>query len=311
MPFIEPSMIIDWLSSGLRITLVLGVAILAYRLSGLAIDRLQRLVEKGVEQEWAQERRERARTLASVGRGFALALIGLMAGLTILSELGLDIGPLLAGAGIAGLALGFGAQTLVRDFLAGFFILLEDQFHVGDVIRVGDKAGLVEKLNLRTTILRDLEGTVHVIPNGEMGVISNLTKQWARALIEVEVAYQEDVRRAIETLSRVGQELAKAPGFSNLIIEEPTVTGVERLGESGITVRLLIKTLPLKQWDVAREARLRIKEAFDREGIEIPFPHRKLVFPEEALMLIGKDRREERKPARRAKKRARISSRRS
>ncbi len=194
-----------------------------------------------------------------------------------LREIGLDITPLLAGAGVAGLAIGFGAQSLIKDVIAGFFILMEDQFHVGDVIQAAGVSGQVERMSLRTTIVRDLQGTVHFIPNGEIKVASNLTKEWSRAVLEVGIDYQEDLDRTLHVLAEVGRELAADASFGPMVLEPPQVLGVESLGESQVTLRLLIKTLPSKQWDVARELRRRIKNRFDREKIALPYPHRVVI----------------------------------
>jgi small conductance mechanosensitive channel len=200
-----------------------------------------------------------------------------IAGLMILRELGLDITPLIAGAGVAGVALGLGAQTLVRDVIGGFLILLEDQFAVGDTIQVGDIGGAVEKMTLRATFLRDMEGTLHVIPNGEMRIVSNLTKNWSRAMVDLGVAYEEDIGRVVAALGKIGQDIYQDKELAPLLLEEPTVTGVEALGDWAVTVRIMVKTKPGKQWDVARELRRRVKESFEREGIEMPYPRREVL----------------------------------
>jgi small conductance mechanosensitive channel len=195
----------------------------------------------------------------------------------ILRELGLDIAPLIAGAGVAGVALGLGAQALIRDVIGGFFILLEDQFVVGDSIQVGNIAGAVEKMTLRATFLRDLEGTLHVIPNGEIRIVSNRTKDWSRAIVDLGVAYEEDIGRVVAALGKIGHDLHQDEEFALLLLEEPTVTGVEALGDWAVTVRIMVKTRPGKQWDVARELRRRIKESFEREGIEMPYPRQEVL----------------------------------
>lgn len=192
----------------------------------------------------------------------------------ILRELGLDITPLLAGAGVLGLAIGFGAQNLIRDFLAGFFILLENQFRTGDVIKIKEHAGLVEDFNLRRTVLRDLEGAVHIIPNGEITTVTNLSYGWSRVVLDIGVAYKENLDNVFEALKKAAEELKKESVVKQFITEEVQILGVEKFEDSGVTVRLIVKTLPLKQWDVAREFRKKIKEVFDEEKIEIPLPHR-------------------------------------
>jgi small-conductance mechanosensitive channel len=204
-------------------------------------------------------------------------LVVIVAAMMAFREIGLDITPLIAGAGVAGLAIGFGAQGLIKDVLAGFFILLEDQFHVGDVIQAAGVSGQVEQMTLRLTIVRDLQGTVHFIPNGEIKVASNLTKEWSRAVLEIGVGYEEDVDRVIAVLTEVGRSLADDEGFGKMLLEAPQVLGVEGLTDSQVTIRILAKTLPLKQWEVAREFRRRIKARFDREGIQTPYPHRVVI----------------------------------
>jgi small conductance mechanosensitive channel len=185
----------------------------------------------------------------------------------------MDIGPLLASVGVLGLAISFGAQSLVKDVISGTFMLLEGQFGIGDVVRVTDVSGQVEKITLRTTVLRDSQGVVHIIPNGEITRVSNLTKTWSRAVLDVGVAYKEDVDRVIAVLDELGREFHADPEWGALLVEEPLVLGVEDLGDSAVVIRVSARTLPEKQWDVAREWRRRIKKRFDRENIEIPFPH--------------------------------------
>jgi small conductance mechanosensitive channel len=223
------------------------------------------------------EREKRARTVASLVRTVGTSLVLLIVAMMFFREIGLDITPLLAGAGVAGLAIGFGAQSLIRDVISGAFILLEDQFHVGDVIQAAGVSGQVERMTLRMTIVRDLHGVVHFIPNGEIKVASNLTKEWSRAVLEVGVSYEEDVDRVLQVLTEVGRAMADDETFGKLVLEPPQVLGVEALADSQVTIRILAKTLPLKQWDVARELRRRIKARFDREGIQIPYPHRVVI----------------------------------
>jgi small conductance mechanosensitive channel len=215
--------------------------------------------------------------VASLLRTVGTTLVVIVALMMAFREIGLDITPLIAGAGVAGLAIGFGAQSLIKDVVAGFFILLEDQFHVGDVIQAAGVSGQVEQMTLRMTIVRDLQGTVHFIPNGEIKVASNLTKEWSRAVLEIGVGYEEDVDRVIAVLTEVGRSLADDEGFGKMLLEAPQVLGVEGLNDSQVTIRILAKTLPLKQWEVARELRRRIKARFDREGIQTPYPHRVVI----------------------------------
>ena len=217
---------------------------------------------------------QRAETIGALVGSMATFAVWIIAALMVFGELGLELGPLLAGAGIVGVALGFGAQNLVRDFLSGIFMLIEDQFGVGDVINAGPATGTVEGVSLRTTRLRDVEGNVWHIPNGAIDHIANKSQQWSRALLDVQVSYGTDAEHAMAVISRVATETWKDESWSGEILEEPEVWGVESLDADGITIRLVVKTKPLSQWKVARELRARIKQAFQAEGIEIPFPQR-------------------------------------
>lgn len=217
--------------------------------------------------------RQRALTLGTVLRSVATVAIFVIAGLMLLSEFDIDIGPLLAGAGIAGVALGFGAQSLVKDFLTGFFMLAEDQFGVGDVVDVGEATGTVEHLGLRSTRLRDVEGTLWHVPNGEITRVGNMSQLWARTILDVEVAYHTDLDRAVAVMKAVADEVWRHQEEA-VILEEPEVWGVEAFGADSIAIRLAVKTLPSEQWRTARVLRARLKEAFEREGIDVPFPQR-------------------------------------
>ncbi|HEX4902390.1 MAG TPA: mechanosensitive ion channel family protein [Acidimicrobiales bacterium] len=214
----------------------------------------------------------RAQTIGLVLKSTASIVIYSLATLTALSEVGIDLAPLIAGAGIAGVALGFGAQSLVKDFLSGLFMLAEDQYGVGDVIDVGEATGTVEVVNLRTTKLRAVDGTVWYVPNGEIRRVGNMSQQWARALLDVEVAYSTDLGKAQDVVKAVADELWHEDVWGVDILEEPEIWGVQALGASGIAIRLVVKTLPGRQWAVSRELNRRIKDRFDAEGIEIPFP---------------------------------------
>ena len=205
-----------------------------------------------------------------------------MAGATLmlLRELNVDIMPILTGAGILGLAVGFGAQTLVKDLIAGFFLILENQIRVGDVASINGTGGFVEAVNLRTVLLRDLEGVVHVFPNGSIETLSNLTKDFSYYVIDVGVAYKEDTDAVTDVLSEVGAELAADPDYRLSVLEPLEVLGVDAFEDSQVTIKIRIKTVPLKQWAVGRELRRRIKTAFDAKQIEIPFPHVSVYFGE-------------------------------
>jgi small-conductance mechanosensitive channel len=232
------------------------------------------------------EREKRSETLIGIMNTAVKIIAIVFGGLMILRELGIDIGPLLAGAGIIGLAVGFGSQELVKDVVTGFFILMENQFRVGDVINTAGHAGIVERITLRTTVLRDLEGTVHVIPNGQVSSVSNLTYGWSRAVLDIGVAYKENVDRVMEVMLEVAKTMASEPAWAEIITEEPSILGVDSFDDSSVTIKIMIQTKPLSQWNVAREYRRRIKNRFDAEGIEIPFPHRTLNFDVESLKAL-------------------------
>jgi small-conductance mechanosensitive channel len=222
----------------------------------------------------ATRRVQRAKTmgdlLKSIFTGILVAIIGTM----ILSEVGVNIAPIIASAGILGLALGFGAQSLVKDFLSGIFMIFEDQYGVGDVVDVGEASGTIEAVSLRVTRLRDLNGTVWYVPNGAILRVGNMSQNWSRAVVDVNVSYREDLVRVQRVLREVAHDLWEDEDFKNIIIEEPEVTGVEVFTPESVTLRVLIKTAPMEQWGVARALRQRVKARFDHEGIEIPLPQR-------------------------------------
>ena len=222
----------------------------------------------------AERSKQRAQTLTTVLESTATAVIFGLAILISLAELEISLGPLVAGAGIAGIALGFGAQAIVRDFLSGIFMLVEDQYGVGDIVDLGDATGVVEEISLRTTRMRDVSGTVWYIPNGEIRRVGNKSYNWARSVLDITVAYDTD----LELASRVIKAAADSVWHDHLetatILEEPEIWGVQDFGDNAISIRLVVKTEPGEQWATSREVRRRIKEAFDRESIVIPFPQR-------------------------------------
>jgi small-conductance mechanosensitive channel len=258
---------------GPRIILIILGAWILTRVTRLAGKKIIQYTEDD-DPNTKSEREKRAETLVHIVRNGVKIFVYIVASFMVLKEVGVDIAPLLAGAGIAGLAIGFGAQTLVKDFLTGFFILLENQYRVGDVVQIGQHSGLVEKIKLRTTVLRDLAGTVHIIPNGEVQAVNNMTYEWSRVVLDIGVAYKEDVNKVISILQDVGKKMRQDEHFGQIMLEDPQILGVDDFGDSQVTIKMLAKTSPLKQWDVARELRKRIKYAFDSQGIEIPFPHR-------------------------------------
>ena len=259
----------------LRILPALLLAWLAYAALGMLLRRVERSFGEG-DGATISLQEQRARTLVGLLRNVGIVVIAVILLFMVLQAIGIDVGPLLAGAGVIGLAISFGAQSLVKDMLSGLFILFENQFGVGDVIRAASVSGKVERITLRVVVLRDVHGVVHVIPNGEIKVVSNLTRSWSRVVLDVGVAYKEDVDRVMTVMREVGGELWSDPDWRPFLLEEVTVPGVEAFGESSVNIRTMATVVPLKQWDVARELRRRLKQRFDREGIEIPFPHRTL-----------------------------------
>jgi moderate conductance mechanosensitive channel len=276
----------------LRIAGLVLVALTVRYLVHKVIDRLVRRAERAKPPErvlgsaqaarivfggtgiYSERRALRARTLGSLAKSVITAVISAVTVVMILDVLGYPVGPLIASAGIAGIALGFGAQNLVKDFLAGVMMLLEDQYGVGDVIDMGEATGLVEQVGLRVTRLRGVDGTVWYVRNGEVVRIGNSSQDWARAVLDIGVGYGEDPARVRDLLAEVSHELAEDLEWGELILEEPEVWGVEDLGADSVVVRVVIKTKPLQQWTVARQLRERIKTRFDAEGVEIPFPQR-------------------------------------
>ena len=236
---------------------------------------ISRAMKKAQEiDEQAERSKQRAQALGTVLRSVAGLVIYSLAAFIILSEFGVNVGPLIASAGIVGVALGFGAQTLVRDFLSGIFMLVEDQYGVGDVIDVGEATGVVEEIRLRTTRLRDVHGTVWFIPNGEIKRVANKSQIWARAVLDIDVAYDTDLAQAAAVIKEVADAVWHEKLEIATVLEEPEIWGVERFGADAISIRLVVKVEPGEQWAVSREIRKRLKVAFDEAGIEIPFPQR-------------------------------------
>ncbi len=235
---------------------------------------IARAVRKTVRGEDKEAEKKREDTLIGIFSGILKIVVWLTAVMMILSAFDIDIGPVLAGAGVLGVALGFGAQYMIRDFLAGLFIILENQYRVGDVVCLDKTCGGVEAITLRKTVMRDLDGKVHHIPNGTFKVAANLTTDYSRAHMNVLVAYKEDLDKVIEVINRVGQEMANVAPWQDYIIKPIQVMGPgpNNFSASGVEIKVLGETKPLKQWDVLKEFRRRLKKTFDAEGIEIPFP---------------------------------------
>ena len=260
-------------ASGLRVILITVIAYAIVRLTTLLVARFEHEINLGTSLD-ALERAKRARTLGSVITNVVTALVIGIALLMVLRELHVDIAPVLTGAGIVGLAVGFGAQTLVRDIISGFFLILEDQVRVGDVAAINGTGGMVEAINLRTIVLRDFEGVVHVFPNGAIDTLANRTKDFSYYVIDLGISYGEDPDRVAAVLRATAAELQADPKYGVSILEPLEIVGVDAFGDSSVVMKMRIKTVPLKQWEVGRELRKRIKKAFDANGIEIPFPQR-------------------------------------
>lgn len=265
---------IEWLKlHGGRIGLVLLLGLVMYSVVRRMTPRLlRRTIVRQMKDQPEIEVTKRLDTLVGVINNTIGFAIGGFVIFTLLAEVGVNIGPALASLGIVGLAIGFGAQNLVRDVINGLFILVENQYGVGDVITVVGLSGLVQDVNLRRTIIRDLDGVVHVIPNGQISVASNFTKEFSRVNMNVSIPYGTDLDHVIELLNRIGSELARDPGWNEKIIKAPQVLRVDSLGTSGVEVKMCGDTLPGLQWEVTGELRRRIKNGFDREHIAIPYP---------------------------------------
>ncbi len=267
---------LDWAVRALPpVLLVLALTALAFLVFRLVLGRLKKIIVMRAKDDASRtEMEKRAATLVSVTKKMGYVVILTISAMVVLGQLGVEIGPILAGAGIVGVAVGFGSQNLVRDVISGFFILLEDQIRVGDVAVINGTGGLVEEINLRTIVLRDLEGAVHVFPHGLVGTLCNKTKEWSAAVFDMGVAYKEDTDRVQDVMREVADDLGRDECFADLILEPIEIFGVDRFGDSAVLIKARIKTLPIKQWEVAREYNRRLKKAFDERGIEIPFPHR-------------------------------------
>lgn len=261
-----------WLiTSGAQILAIVIISFIVIRVVRMIIKRSRNTIV--LKAEGDIERAKRTETLSGLIEKTVRAIVLIAAALMTLQALGINIGPLLAGAGVVGLAVGFGAQSLVKDVIGGFFILLENHMNVGDVVEIAGKAGLVESINMRVTTLRDISGNVHIIPNGQIAVVTNMTKGYSRAVLEIGVAYKENVDDVMQVMKDVADELAKDPGFSYRILEPMEMLGLDSFGDSSINIKVRITTKPREQWNVAREYRRRLKNTFDEKGIEIPFPH--------------------------------------
>ncbi|WP_287128683.1 mechanosensitive ion channel family protein [Candidatus Cyanaurora vandensis] len=268
--WLERLLAVLWLP-GSKVALLLVGSYLLLRGIDFALDRLRAYADDK-DPAHVSDAEKRVEKINIILRSASRVIIVAIVVVNILEILGINIGPLLTGAGVVGVVIGFGAQSLVRDLLAGLFVVFEDQYRLGDVVRVDALTGTVERMGLRTTILRDLNGSVHIIPNGSISRVTVLTREWSRALLDIRVGYQHDLSQIEQLLQQVGQSLRNEDPWRNLTLEDLQVLGVEDLAENAVIIRVMMKTLPGKQWEVMRELRRRIKQALTDENIPIPFP---------------------------------------
>jgi small-conductance mechanosensitive channel len=271
---------IAWLQMhGIRIVVIIILGFAGYLVMKRVVPRLiKKTLMMRMKNQPEATITKRSKTISHVITNTVGILIGILALFTILGQVGFNIGPALASLGIAGLAISFGAQSLIKDLINGLFILLEDQYQIGDVVKVGGIAGLVEEINLRRTVLRDLDGIVHFIPNSEISIASNFTKEYSRVNMNISVGYGEDLDHVMKITNKVCEQMAEEPEWKKKIIKTPQVLRVDALAESGIEIKILGDTRPSMQWEVMGELRRRIKKEFDKQGIEIPWPHMKVYF---------------------------------
>ena len=271
----------SWIiTSGIQIIIIILLAFIALK---IAVFLSNKLVTTLSHRKKDSEYQKRAETLGAVIRNTLRIIIFVTTSMMIMNELGIEIGPILAAAGIVGLAVGFGAQNLVQDVISGFFILMEDQIRVGDVIQTAGKGGLVEKVNLRMTVLRDLTGNVHFIRNGKIDIVTNMTKDYSRYVFEIGVAYRENVDEVIEVIKKVDEEMRNDPEYKDDILEPIEVLGLDQFGDSALIIKARNKTKPIQQWRIARGFNGRLKKKFDELNIEIPFPHRTIYMGQDKL----------------------------
>ncbi|MFW5761529.1 MAG: mechanosensitive ion channel family protein [Cyclobacteriaceae bacterium] len=264
------------------IILIILLGLVASKVLNFLLKRVRTMISSRLKKEEnAFESEKRADTLLGILKGVSNLVIWTIVIMLILEKLTIEIGPLLAGVGIVGLAVGFGAQELVRDIITGFFILLENHIRKGDVAILNGTGGLVENIGLRTVILRDFAGVVHVFQNGKINSLSNMTKEWSAMVFDIGVAYKENTDKVSEIIQQVGDELQQDEKFKEKILEPIEVFGVENFADSAVIIKARLKTKPIEQWTVGREFRGRLKKAFDAQGIEIPFPHRTVYWGEE------------------------------
>lgn len=269
---------VKWLiSNGLEILIILCLMLIAMKATKVLSHRIVDLVSRHKDDP---EFKKRTQTFALILRYASNVLILAVVLFLVFKKLGIDIAPFLAAAGIAGIAIGFGAQSLVKDVISGIFILTEDQIRVGDVVEIAGKSGFVEKITLKTVILRDLSGNVHYVPNGKIDVVTNMTKDYSRYVLNIGISYNEDVDKVMKVLKEIDEELRNDPDYKNDILEPLEVLGVDKFADSAVIIKARTMTIPSKQWQVGREFNRRIKKRFDELNIEIPFPHTTLYMGE-------------------------------
>jgi small conductance mechanosensitive channel len=257
--------------TGLHILIILLLAWLLLKFSSKGIRMLKNFLMERSDGD--REEVKRIDTLGRVFRYIVSVLIIVIAGMLVLSELGISIAPILATAGVVGVAIGFGAQSLVKDYFTGFFLLLEDQVRQGDVVQAGGKAGLVEEVTLRYIKMRDYDGNVHYVPNGSVTTVTNMSREYAYSVIDISVAYREDVENVMQVITAVGEKLRQDEQFKDKILDDIELAGVDQWADSAVVIKCRFKVMPLEQWGVRREFLHRLKREFDARGIEIPFPH--------------------------------------
>ena len=270
----------DWfMSTGIRVIVIIAIAVAVFLICRPIIRSvIKRIVSRRMAGEDETDTQQRTDTLSSILVKIVGIIVLIIAVITILPEFGVNIYSLIAFIGVGGLAIAFAAQSLVRDFIAGFFILLEDQYSIGDVVSIAGIAGVVEDIALRRTVLRDLDGNVHSVPNGKVELSTNMTKKYSRVNLNVSVGYGENLKHVIDIINKICKKMAEDPQWKDDFITTPSVLRVDNLGDSGIDIKILGDTKPAKQWAIMGELRLRLKDAFDSEGIEIPWPHTKVYF---------------------------------
>ncbi|HEY1068751.1 MAG TPA: mechanosensitive ion channel domain-containing protein, partial [Pirellulales bacterium] len=267
--------VLDWLlNHGVRVGVILLVMFVLRWVLALASLRIVNLMIRSGGRGTKQEREDRANTLFGVFRNAVSVTIVVSGAIMVCEELGIAVGPLMGGAAVLGLAVAFGAQNLIRDYFYGFVILLENQYKLNDVLKIGELSGQVEQITLRMTVLRDLEGNVHFVPNGKIDSVTNMTHGWSRAVVEIQIAYREDAERVMSLLLEIAAEMRRDVKFGEMILEDAEMLGVESFGDSAVAIRFMVKTRPLSRWAVKRELLRRIKRRFAEQAVEIPFPQR-------------------------------------